>query len=69
MDEAVMGLSVHTDEDGGGDNPLLWVCAASLQRNRKPTLIPVTYRSLRVWLWVWRQLLRCCMRLCASVVT
>ena len=48
---------------------VVWVCAASLQRNRKPTLIPVTYRSLRVWLWVWRQLLRCCMRLCASVVT
>ena len=23
VDEAVMGLSVHTDEDGGGDNPLL----------------------------------------------
>ena len=21
VDEAVMGLSVHTDEDGGGDNP------------------------------------------------
>ena len=25
VDEAVMGLSVHTDEDGGGDNPLLQV--------------------------------------------
>ena len=25
VDEAVMGLSVHTDEDGGGDNPLLLV--------------------------------------------
>ena len=23
VDEAVMGLSVHTDEDGAGDNPLL----------------------------------------------
>ena len=23
VDEAVMGLSVHTDKDGGGDNPLL----------------------------------------------
>ena len=23
VDEAVMGLSVHTDEDGGGDNPQL----------------------------------------------
>ena len=23
VDEAVMGLSVHTDEDGGGANPLL----------------------------------------------
>ena len=23
VDEAVMGLSVHTDEDGGGGNPLL----------------------------------------------
>ena len=23
VDEAVMGLSVHTDEDGGGENPLL----------------------------------------------
>ena len=23
VDEAVMGLSVHTDGDGGGDNPLL----------------------------------------------
>ena len=23
VDEAVMGLSVHTDEDGGGNNPLL----------------------------------------------
>ena len=32
-------------------------------------LISVTYRSLRVWSGVWRQLLRCCMRLCASVVT
>ena len=25
VDEAVMGLSVHTDEDGGGDNPLLYM--------------------------------------------
>ena len=38
-----------------------WVCAALLQR----ILIPVTYRSLRVW----RQLLHCPRRSCASVVT
>ena len=25
VDEAVMGLSVHTDRDGGGDNPLLLI--------------------------------------------
>ena len=29
VDEAVMGLSVHTDEDGGGDNPLLSVSRLS----------------------------------------
>ena len=27
VDEAVMGLSVHTDKDGGGETPLLWALA------------------------------------------
>ena len=38
VDEAVMGLSVHTDEDGAGDNPLLPVYSSvrSPWKNKKP---------------------------------
>ncbi len=32
VDEAVMGLSVHTDEDGAGDNPLLLLIETTVGR-------------------------------------
>ena len=60
VDEAVMGLSVHTDEDGGGDNPLLICCQCHCQTRdcsqltghctrhlRWPRRIPVLHNARR----------------------
>ena len=45
MDEAIMGLSVHTDEDGGGDNPLLVAIATPRLLSSFPLPVPMPVLS------------------------
>ena len=50
VDEAVMGLSVHTDEDGGGDNPLLsWFCWAPRARTCSGPVRAPDVRTAVAW--------------------
>ena len=49
VDEAVMGLSVHTDKDGGGDNPLLvarWTAGQAALGSHLSASQPLTQASL-----------------------